>query len=100
MQLHTKILVGLVAGAIVGAIAEQLGVGHYVVALEPLGQAFSQIPQDVQAFAPFSSCGMCRGPRKRSNIFRVSRFSGYCWVMTVLGLIKYFRVISIPCIRE
>ena len=43
MQLHTKILIGLVAGAIIGALAEQLGVGHWVVALEPLGQAFIRL---------------------------------------------------------
>ena len=43
MQLHTKILIGLVAGAIIGAIAEQLGVGQWLVVLEPFGQAFIRL---------------------------------------------------------
>ena len=43
MQLHTKILIGLVLGALAGAIAEIVGFGHVFVALEPFGQAFIRL---------------------------------------------------------
>ena len=56
----------------------------HIISIEPLGQASSQAEQPEQVCSLFSSCGMVTTPQKRSNIFNVSLFSGYCCVIISL----------------
>ena len=88
MQLHTKILVGLVAGAIVGAVAEQFGVGHYVVALEPFGQAFIRLL--IMIVIPLVMASLIIGTASLGDLKKLGRIGvktiGYYLVATALAV--------------
>ena len=88
MQLHTKILIGLVAGAIIGALAEQLGVGHWVVALEPLGQAFIRLL--IMIVIPLVMASLIVGTASLGDLKKLGRIGiktiGYYLVATALAV--------------
>ena len=88
MQLHTKILIGLVAGAITGTLAEQLGVGHWVVALEPLGQAFIRLL--IMIVIPLVMASLIIGTASLGDLKKLGRIGiktiGYYLVATALAV--------------
>jgi len=88
VQLHTKILIGLVAGAITGTLAEQLGVGHWVVALEPLGQAFIRLL--IMIVIPLVMASLIIGTASLGDLKKLGRIGiktiGYYLVATALAV--------------
>ena len=88
MQLHTKILIGLVAGAIIGALAEQAGVGHLVVTLEPLGQAFIRLL--IMIVIPLVMASLIIGTASLGDLKKLGRIGiktiGYYLVATALAV--------------
>jgi Na+/H+-dicarboxylate symporter len=88
VQLHTKILIGLVLGAIVGAIAEQLGVGAWVVALEPFGQAFIRLL--IMIVIPLVMASLIIGTASLGDLKKLGRIGvktlGYYLVATALAV--------------
>jgi len=93
VQLHTKILIGLVAGAVVGAIAEQMGVGAWMVALEPFGQAFIRLL--IMIVIPLVMASLIIGTASLGDLRKLGRIGiktvGYYLVATAtavaLGLV-------------
>lgn len=63
----------------------------------PLGQADWHRPQAMHLLRPSASWGMVSSPQKRSYIFNVARFSGYCSV--TFGVKNSFIVTFMPVIR-
>jgi len=88
VQLHTKILIGLVAGAIIGALAEQAGVGHLVVALEPFGQAFIRLL--IMIVIPLVMASLIIGTASLGDLKKLGRIGiktiGYYLVATALAV--------------
>ena len=88
MKLHTKILIGLVAGAIVGALAEQFGVGDWVVALEPFGQAFIRLL--IMIVIPLVMASLIIGTASLGDLKKLGRIGiktiGYYLVATGLAV--------------
>lgn len=88
MQLHTKILIGLVLGATVGAIAEQLGLGGWVVALEPFGQAFIRLL--IMIVIPLVMASLIIGTASLGDLKKLGRIGvktlGYYLVATALAV--------------
>ena len=88
MQLHTKILIGLVLGAIVGAIAEQFGVGGWVVVLEPFGQAFIRLL--IMIVIPLVMASLIIGTASLGDLKKLGRIGvktiGYYLVATGLAV--------------
>ncbi|MFH1762733.1 MAG: dicarboxylate/amino acid:cation symporter [Gemmatimonadota bacterium] len=88
MKLHTKILIGLVAGAIVGALAEQFGVGDWVVALEPFGQAFIRLL--IMIVIPLVMASLIIGTASLGDLKKLGRIGiktiGYYLVATALAV--------------
>ena len=88
MQLHTKILIGLVLGAIAGAIAELAGVGHWFVALEPLGQAFIRLL--IMIVIPLVMASLIIGTASLGDLKKLGRIGiktiGYYLVATALAV--------------
>jgi Na+/H+-dicarboxylate symporter len=88
VQLHTKILIGLVLGAIVGAIAEQLGVGSWVVMLEPFGQAFIRLL--IMIVIPLVMASLIIGTASLGDLKKLGRIGaktiGYYLVATALAV--------------
>ena len=88
MALHTKILIGLVAGAITGTLAEQMGVGHWVVALEPLGQAFIRLL--IMIVIPLVMASLIIGTASLGDLKKLGRIGiktmGYYLVATALAV--------------
>lgn len=88
MQLHTKILIGLVLGAITGTLAEMAGVGHWVVALEPLGQAFIRLL--IMIVIPLVMASLIIGTASLGDLKKLGRIGiktiGYYLVATALAV--------------
>ncbi len=88
MQLHTKILIGLILGAIAGAIAEVAGVGHWFVALEPLGQAFIRLL--IMIVIPLVMASLIIGTASLGDLKKLGRIGiktiGYYLVATALAV--------------
>jgi len=88
VQLHTKILIGLVLGAIAGAIAELAGVGHWFVALEPLGQAFIRLL--IMIVIPLVMASLIIGTASLGDLKKLGRIGiktiGYYLVATALAV--------------
>ncbi len=88
MQLHTKILIGLVLGAISGAVAELMGVGHWFVALEPLGQAFIRLL--IMIVIPLVMASLIIGTASLGDLKKLGRIGmktiGYYLVATALAV--------------
>jgi Na+/H+-dicarboxylate symporter len=88
VQLHTKILIGLVAGAIIGALAEQAGVGHLVVALEPFGQAFIRLL--IMIVIPLVMASLIIGTASLGDLKKLGRIGiktiGYYLVATAMAV--------------
>ena len=88
MQLHTKILIGLVAGAIAGAVAELAGVGHWFVALEPFGQAFIRLL--IMIVIPLVMASLIIGTASLGDLKKLGRIGmktiGYYLVATALAV--------------
>jgi Na+/H+-dicarboxylate symporter len=88
VQLHTKILIGLVAGAITGTLAEQLGVGDWVVMLEPLGQAFIRLL--IMIVIPLVMASLIIGTASLGDLKKLGRIGiktvGYYVVATALAV--------------
>ena len=88
MQLHTKILIGLVMGAIAGAVAELAGVGHWFVALEPLGQAFIRLL--IMIVIPLVMASLIIGTASLGDLKKLGRIGlktiGYYLVATALAV--------------
>jgi Na+/H+-dicarboxylate symporter len=96
VQLHTKILIGLVAGAIIGAVAEQLGVGQYVVYLEPFGQAFIRLL--IMIVIPLVMASLIIGTASLGDLKKLGRIGvktiGYYLVATALAVALGLAVAS------
>jgi Na+/H+-dicarboxylate symporter len=96
VQLHTKILIGLVAGAIIGAVAEQLGVGEYVVYLEPFGQAFIRLL--IMIVIPLVMASLIIGTASLGDLKKLGRIGvktiGYYLVATALAVALGLAVAS------
>jgi len=88
VQLHTKILIGLVAGAIIGALAEQAGVGYLVVALEPFGQAFIRLL--IMIVIPLVMASLIIGTASLGDLKKLGRIGiktiGYYLVATAMAV--------------
>jgi len=88
VQLHTKILIGLVLGAIAGTIAEMAGVGHWFVALEPLGQAFIRLL--IMIVIPLVMASLIIGTASLGDLKKLGRIGmktiGYYLVATALAV--------------
>ncbi len=88
MQLHTKILIGLVAGAIAGAVAELAGVGDWFVALEPFGQAFIRLL--IMIVIPLVMASLIIGTASLGDLKKLGRIGvktiGYYLVATALAV--------------
>jgi Na+/H+-dicarboxylate symporter len=88
VQLHTKILIGLILGAIAGAIAEVAGVGHWFVALEPLGQAFIRLL--IMIVIPLVMASLIIGTASLGDLKKLGRIGiktiGYYLVATALAV--------------
>jgi Na+/H+-dicarboxylate symporter len=88
VQLHTKILIGLVLGAVAGAIAELVGVGHWFVALEPLGQAFIRLL--IMIVIPLVMASLIIGTASLGDLKKLGRIGmktvGYYLVATALAV--------------
>ncbi len=88
MRLHTKILIGLVLGAIAGAIAELAGVGHWFVALEPLGQAFIRLL--IMIVIPLVMASLIIGTASLGDLKKLGRIGlktiGYYLTATALAV--------------
>ena len=88
MQLHTKILIGLVLGAIFGAVAEAVGVGGWVVALEPFGQAFIRLL--IMIVIPLVMASLIIGTASLGDLKKLGRIGvktiGYYLVATALAV--------------
>ena len=63
----------------------------------PLGQADWHSPQAMHLLRPSASWGIVREPQKRSYIFSVARFSGYCSV--ILG-VKNSRPVTLSPVKR
>ncbi|MGD2120911.1 MAG: dicarboxylate/amino acid:cation symporter [Gemmatimonadota bacterium] len=88
MQLHTKILIGLILGAIVGAIAEMAGFGDVFVRLEPLGQAFIRLL--IMIVIPLVMASLIIGTASLGDLKKLGRIGiktiGYYLVATALAV--------------
>ncbi|MCJ7626999.1 MAG: dicarboxylate/amino acid:cation symporter [Longimicrobiales bacterium] len=97
MKLHTKILIGLVAGAIVGAVAEKFGVGDWVVALEPFGQAFIRLL--IMIVIPLVMASLIIGTASLGDLKKLGRIGiktiGYYLVATGLAVAMGLVVASV-----
>lgn len=97
MKLHTKILIGLVAGAIVGAVAEKFGVGDWVVALEPFGQAFIRLL--IMIVIPLVMASLIIGTASLGDLKKLGRIGiktiGYYLVATGLAVALGLVVASV-----
>jgi Na+/H+-dicarboxylate symporter len=96
VQLHTKILIGLVLGAIAGAVAELVGVGHWFVALEPLGQAFIRLL--IMIVIPLVMASLIVGTASLGDLKKLGRIGvktvGYYLVATALAVAMGLAVAS------
>jgi Na+/H+-dicarboxylate symporter len=88
VQLHTKILIGLILGAIVGAIAEMAGFGDVFVRLEPLGQAFIRLL--IMIVIPLVMASLIIGTASLGDLKKLGRIGiktiGYYLVATALAV--------------
>ncbi len=82
MQLHTKILIGLVLGALLGPL-----LGDWVVALEPLGQAFIRLL--IMIVIPLVMASLIIGTASLGDLRKLGRIGiktvGYYLVATALA---------------
>jgi len=96
VQLHTKILIGLVLGAIAGAIAEVAGVGHWFVALEPFGQAFIRLL--IMIVIPLVMASLIIGTASLGDLKKLGRIGvktiGYYLVATALAVAMGLAIAS------
>ncbi|HKJ93882.1 MAG TPA: dicarboxylate/amino acid:cation symporter, partial [Longimicrobiales bacterium] len=83
MKLHTKILIGLVLGALVGPL-----MGHAAVALEPLGKAFIRLL--IMIVIPLVMASLIIGTASLGNLRKLGRIGiktvGYYLVATALAV--------------
>ncbi|MEJ2677762.1 MAG: dicarboxylate/amino acid:cation symporter [Gemmatimonadota bacterium] len=83
MKLHTKILIGLVLGALLGPL-----MGHFAVALEPLGKAFIRLL--IMIVIPLVMASLIIGTASLGNLRKLGRIGvktvGYYLVATALAV--------------
>jgi len=83
VKLHTKILIGLVLGALVGPL-----MGHAAVALEPLGKAFIRLL--IMIVIPLVMASLIIGTASLGNLRKLGRIGiktvGYYLVATALAV--------------
>jgi Na+/H+-dicarboxylate symporter len=88
VQLHTKILIGLILGAIAGAIAEMAGFGGVFVRLEPFGQAFIRLL--IMIVIPLVMASLIIGTASLGDLKKLGRIGvktiGYYLVATALAV--------------
>ncbi len=88
MQLHTKILIGLILGAIAGAIAEMFGFGDIFVRLEPFGQAFIRLL--IMIVIPLVMASLIIGTASLGDLKKLGRIGmktiGYYLAATALAV--------------
>ncbi|MBT8398302.1 MAG: dicarboxylate/amino acid:cation symporter [Gemmatimonadetes bacterium] len=88
MQLHTKILIGLVLGAVAGAIAEMMGFGHIFVRMEAFGQAFIRLL--IMIVIPLVMASLIIGTASLGDLKKLGRIGmktiGYYLVATALAV--------------
>lgn len=96
MQLHTKILIGLIVGAVAGAVAEVAGVGAFFVGLEPLGQAFIRLL--IMIVIPLVMASLIIGTASLGDLKKLGRIGlktvGYYLVATALAVAMGLAVAS------
>lgn len=83
MKLHTKILIGLVLGALLGPL-----MGHFAVALEPLGKAFIRLL--IMIVIPLVMASLIIGTASLGDLRKLGRIGiktvGYYLVATALAV--------------
>ncbi len=83
MQLHTKILIGLLAGALLGPL-----MGDFAVAIEPLGQAFIRLL--IMIVIPLVMASLIMGTASLGDLRKLGRIGaktlGYYLVATALAV--------------
>ena len=91
MQLYTKILIGLIAGAVVGAASNALGIGPLrdaLIALDPVGKAF--IRALTMIVVPLVAASLIMGSASLGDITKLGRIGGktlaYYMVTTVFAV--------------